>query len=199
MRTLASAIRPRRRRPTNDMGHKPASTEQHMVAETWSQRSAVPAVPAAPASLALDDATATAAGSSASSGVFGGDSNLLKRVSSMPGNLSLFRAHLTHPLRQPEFRAAPTYTQRQAQRMAATEPDDTPLYGYALLAVTAVMFVVLIYALVVSKLFMPVTGVWWLDAVKEDRYFCLLVPITGLSFTFAVFWNWLGMKFFRHN
>ncbi|KAJ1896173.1 hypothetical protein LPJ66_004153 [Kickxella alabastrina] len=123
---------------------------------------------------------------------------LLKRVSSMPGNLSLFRAHLTNPLQRPEFRAAPPYTRRQAAQLPANEPDSTPVYGAVLLGVTSVMFVLLMYALVVAK-FMPKTGFWLLDAVKKDDYFCLLVPITGLSFTFAVFWNWLGMKFFRHN
>ncbi|KAJ1942085.1 hypothetical protein GGF37_003268 [Kickxella alabastrina] len=123
---------------------------------------------------------------------------LLKRVSSMPGNLSLFRAHLTNPLQRPEFRAAPPYTRRQAAQLPANESDSTPVYGAVLLGVTSVMFVLLMYALVVAK-FMPKTGFWLLDAVKKDDYFCLLVPITGLSFTFAVFWNWLGMKFFRHN
>ncbi|KAI9500916.1 phosphatidylinositol N-acetylglucosaminyltransferase subunit Y [Coemansia spiralis] len=83
-------------------------------------------------------------------------------------------------------------------RLLAHEPDNTPVYGYALLALTAALFVLAMYALVVSK-FMPHTGVAFLDSVKDDRYFCLLMPMTGLSFVFAVFWNWLGMKFFRHN
>ncbi|KAJ1834389.1 hypothetical protein LPJ63_001978 [Coemansia sp. RSA 2711] len=134
-----------------------------------------------------------------SSSFFGAsDSNLLKRVSSVPGNLSLFRAHLTDPLLHPEFRAPPRYTRRQPVRLPVNEPDDTPIYGYALLVLTAVLFVSSMYSLVVSK-FMPYTGNAFLDAVKDDRYFCLLMPITGLSFTFAVFWNWLGMKFFRHS
>ncbi|KAJ2162816.1 hypothetical protein GGF46_000380 [Coemansia sp. RSA 552] len=133
-----------------------------------------------------------------SSGLFGGDSSLLKRVSSVPGNLSLFRAHLTEPLRQPEFRAAPRYTRDQTVQLAAHEADDTPMYGYALLGLTSVLFVTSMYSLVVSK-YMPYTGIAFLDAVKDDRYFCLLMPITGLSFAFAVFWNWLGMKFFRHS
>ncbi|KAJ1944881.1 hypothetical protein FBU59_002478 [Linderina macrospora] len=83
-------------------------------------------------------------------------------------------------------------------RLPVHEPDDTPLYGYALLATTSTVFFVSIYALIVSK-FMPYTGIRFLDMVKEDDYYCLLVPITGLSFIIAVFWNWLGMKFFRHN
>ncbi|KAJ1801587.1 hypothetical protein LPJ59_000152 [Coemansia sp. RSA 2399] len=121
---------------------------------------------------------------------------LLKRVSSMPGNLSLFRAHLSDPLRHPEFYAAPRYTRNQP--LPANDPDSTPMFGYALLALTAVVFVASMYALVVSK-FMPYTGLAFVDAVKDDRYFCLLMPITGLSFVLVVFWNWIGMKFFRHN
>ncbi|KAJ2455829.1 hypothetical protein EV183_000444 [Coemansia sp. RSA 2336] len=141
-------------------------------------------------------------------GLFGGgsgnnnnnssDYSLLKRVSSVPGNLSLFRAHLTDPLLHPEFRAPPRYTRHQPVRLPVHEPDDTPIYGYMLLGLTSLLFISTMYALVVSK-FMPETGVAFLDAVKDDRYFCLLMPITGLSFVFAVFWNWLGMKFFRHS
>ncbi|KAJ2779965.1 hypothetical protein H4R18_003711 [Coemansia javaensis] len=127
-----------------------------------------------------------------------GDADPLKRVSSVPGNLSLFRAHLTDPLLRPEFRAAPRYTRYQPVRVPAGAPDNTPAYGYALLALTSVLFVSSMYSLVVAK-FMPYTGVPFLDAVKDDRYFCLLMPVTGLSFGFAVFWNWLGMKYFRHN
>ncbi|KAJ2874986.1 multisubstrate pseudouridine synthase 7, partial [Coemansia asiatica] len=110
-------------------------------------------------------------------GLFSSDSGLLKRVSSMPGNISIFRAHLTNPLQNPEFHAAPQYTRRQAVQLAANEPDDTPLYGVFLLGVTSVVFVVSMYALVVSK-FMPYTGIALLDAIKDDDYFCLLVPIT---------------------
>ncbi|KAJ2845839.1 hypothetical protein IWW36_004621 [Coemansia brasiliensis] len=137
-------------------------------------------------------------------GFFGGGDNsgsepsLLKRVSSVPGNLSLFRAHLTDPLLHPEFRAPPRYTRHQPIRLPVHEPDDTPIYGYMLLGLTSVLFISTMYALVVSK-FMPETGIAFLDAVKDDHYFCLLMPITGLSFVFAVFWNWLGMKFFRHS
>ncbi|KAJ2870693.1 hypothetical protein GGH93_005378 [Coemansia aciculifera] len=132
------------------------------------------------------------------SSFFSVDYGLLKRVSSTPGNLSLFRAHLVDPFSHPEFRAPPRYTRHQPIRLPANEPDDTPLYGYALLVLTSVLFMSSMYSLVVSK-YMPDTGIVFLDAVKEDRYYCLLMPITGLSFTFAVFWNWLGMKLFRHS
>ncbi|KAJ1735466.1 hypothetical protein LPJ61_000532 [Coemansia biformis] len=136
--------------------------------------------------------------SAGGSSIFGSEQDLLKRVSSVPGNLLLFRAHLTEPLMHPEFRAPPRYTRCQSVQLPANEPDDTPIYGYALLTLTSVLFISSMYSLVVSK-FMPYTGIAFLDTVKDDRYFCLLMPITGLSFGFAVFWNWLGMKFFRHN
>ncbi|KAJ2772676.1 hypothetical protein IWQ57_001664 [Coemansia nantahalensis] len=141
-----------------------------------------------------EEAAAAAAGSS----IFSGEQDLLKRVSSVPGNLLMFRAHLNDPLLHPEFRAPPRYTRYQSVQLPVNEPDDTPVYGYALLALTSVLFIASMYSLVVSK-FVPYTGVPFLDAVKDDRYFCLLMPVTGLSFGFAVFWNWLGMKFFRHN
>ncbi|KAJ2549338.1 hypothetical protein EV175_004488 [Coemansia sp. RSA 1933] len=117
----------------------------------------------------------------------------------MPGNLSLFRAHLIDPLRHPEFYAAPRYTRNQPMHVPANDPDATPVFGYALLVLTVVLFVASIYALVVYKL-MPYMGVPFVDTVKNNRYFCLLMMhITGLSFAFSVFLDWIGMKFFRHN
>ncbi|KAJ1831320.1 hypothetical protein LPJ73_008125 [Coemansia sp. RSA 2703] len=155
MRSIANAIRPRRRRtPTG----------------------------AAPA----DDIASTRAEAS--------DTALLKRAASLPGSLSILRAHLTNP----EFHMAPQYTRRQAAVLAAHEPDDTWAYGALLLAMTVVVFVGSVYALAVSKA-MPYTGVRLLDAVKDDRYYCLLLPVSALSFVIAVFCNWLGMKYFRHN
>lgn len=55
------------------------------------------------------------------------------------------------------------------------------------------------YALVVSKL-LPDTGVELLDAIKRDRYYCKVVPVSLLMVTFLfVYFNWMTLKYFKHN
>eukprot|EP00026_Physarum_polycephalum_P021850 Phypoly_transcript_25421.p1 GENE.Phypoly_transcript_25421~~Phypoly_transcript_25421.p1 ORF type:complete len:103 (+),score=12.88 Phypoly_transcript_25421:96-404(+) len=76
--------------------------------------------------------------------------------------------------------------------------DTTVLWGYVLLICTFIFFVGTIYAMVVSK-FMPHTGNKILDFIKEDYYYCMLVPATIPVTVIAVYLNWLSLKFFRHN
>lgn len=95
--------------------------------------------------------------------------------------------------------------------------DNTVLWGYVLLICTFIFFVGAIYAMIVSK-FMPLTGnkvsnlnsnfgfiklpfdiFYILDWIKEDYYYCMLVPATVPVTVIAVYLNWLSLKFFRHN
>lgn len=70
------------------------------------------------------------------------------------------------------------------------EPDMTWIMGLMLLIATYVMFVASMYAIIVSKI-MPVTGNKVLDWIKDDRYYCYLVPLTFVPVTLtAVTWNW---------
>lgn len=55
-----------------------------------------------------------------------------------------------------------------------------------------------VFSLVVSKLLPPLSNPA-LRAVQEDRYFCLLVPLTlPVTFLFIVV-NWASLKLFKHN
>ncbi|KAG2179862.1 hypothetical protein INT43_003648 [Umbelopsis isabellina] len=92
----------------------------------------------------------------------------------------------------------PLYSRRMTVHMPETAPDSTYLWGYALLLTTFVAFVVTVYVNV-GTYFVPYTGNKFLDAIKDDDYYCLLVPITSIVFIYWVLWNWMGMKFFRHN
>ena len=38
-----------------------------------------------------------------------------------------------------------------------------------------------------------------LDAIAEDRYYSKLIPLTLPVSVVFVFFNWLGMNFFRNN
>ncbi|KAL1917274.1 uncharacterized protein VTP21DRAFT_4930 [Calcarisporiella thermophila] len=110
------------------------------------------------------------------------------------------QAQCTHvlPPAIPSQKKTPLYHHPHTRHLSQNEPNTTWLWGYALLITTFVMFVVGMYAVVVSK-FMPVTGNKILDAIKEDVYYSALVPLTLPVTVWAVLWNWLGMKYFRHN
>jgi len=41
--------------------------------------------------------------------------------------------------------------------------------------------------------------VQWLDWIAQDRYYAYLVPATLPVTLYMVVWNWMSMKFFRHN
>ena len=87
------------------------------------------------------------------------------------------------------------------RRLSLEDDDDslrTKCCGWLLLIATLLFFAAIVYMLVVSKL-LPPTGHWLLDWVREDTYYCLLVPNTIVVTVFTIYLNWLGLKFFRHN
>ncbi|CAO0799302.1 unnamed protein product [Mucor circinelloides] len=92
----------------------------------------------------------------------------------------------------------PNYARRMTVHLPETIPDTTYLYGYALLIGTIFVFVMSGYSIIGSK-YMPDTNNKILDWIKYDNYYCLLVPITAIVWIYWVLWNWMGMKFFRHN
>ncbi len=97
---------------------------------------------------------------------------------------------------------------QQQQQQLEEEEDSTSAQtvsdsrivrnGYVLLAVSVLFFVVSMYTLIASKL-MPDTGHFVLDAIKHDRYYSFLVPLTLVATLVTVYLNWLSLKFFRHN
>ncbi|KAL0145106.1 phosphatidylinositol N-acetylglucosaminyltransferase subunit Y-domain-containing protein [Mucor lusitanicus] len=92
----------------------------------------------------------------------------------------------------------PNYARRMTVHLPETIPDTTYLYGYALLIATIFVFVMSGYSIIGSK-YMPDTNNKVLDWIKYDNYYCLLIPITAIVWIYWVLWNWMGMKFFRHN
>jgi len=78
------------------------------------------------------------------------------------------------------------------------DEEGTRLCGYALVITSALLFAISTYAIIISKL-LPRMGDDVLDSVAEDTYYCVLVPLTVPVTLIAVYWNWVSMKFFRHN
>ncbi|KAI9228703.1 MAG: phosphatidylinositol N-acetylglucosaminyltransferase subunit Y, partial [Piptocephalis tieghemiana] len=76
--------------------------------------------------------------------------------------------------------------------------DSTPFWGWVLLACSSFMWIFGMHCIFLSN-WVPDTGSEVLDWLKHDQYYCLMLPLLLPTTMFAVFWNWTGLKFFRHN
>ncbi|KAM0892482.1 hypothetical protein ACQ4PT_025707 [Festuca glaucescens] len=71
------------------------------------------------------------------------------------------------------------------------------LMGTTFVAFGSVLFLCLFYTAIVSKLLPPYEN-RLLSAIQNDRYYCLLVPLTLPVIIVAVYVHWLSMKIFKH-
>ncbi|XP_047093637.1 phosphatidylinositol N-acetylglucosaminyltransferase subunit Y-like [Lolium rigidum] len=69
--------------------------------------------------------------------------------------------------------------------------------GFALVAVGITLLAGFLYAAVLSKALPPPDN-WFLLAIRNDRYYCLLVPLTVPVIIVAVYLHWMSMKMFKH-
>ena len=93
----------------------------------------------------------------------------------------------------------PFQTRRRAWTRVAMGWTTAAPHGNCsvLLQIGAVVsFVGCWYAILISK-WMPDTGIWMLDAIKQDTYYCLLVPYTWLIAIVFLSVNWFSMKVFK--
>lgn len=75
----------------------------------------------------------------------------------------------------------------------------TQIKGVLIILVSFFFFVFEIYALIISKIVMPYTGNPILDWIKDDDYYCALLPaLFPISIGFA-YLSWVSMKFFKHS
>ncbi|KAL2920145.1 hypothetical protein HK105_200211 [Polyrhizophydium stewartii] len=82
------------------------------------------------------------------------------------------------------------------------DPFDGRLrvYGWLLLAATAAYFAFNLFTLVLRHWLIPAnSGSRLLEWIRNDKYYCYLIPVFGPVFVFFIFFNWLGMKYFRQN
>ncbi|KAJ7547480.1 hypothetical protein O6H91_08G087900 [Diphasiastrum complanatum] len=70
-------------------------------------------------------------------------------------------------------------------------------FGLLLVASGTLLFSFFVYAAIISKL-LPYSGYAVLDAIRDDWYYCLLVPLTVPVIIVAVYCHWLSMKLFKH-
>jgi Phosphatidylinositol N-acetylglucosaminyltransferase subunit Y len=79
---------------------------------------------------------------------------------------------------------------------ASTRPNV--LAAYTVLLISILIGTAYFYAAVISN-FVPDTGIYILDAIKKDQYFCFLAPLTILPIYAFAYINWLSMTFFENN
>ena len=68
------------------------------------------------------------------------------------------------------------------------------MIGYFLIFLGILFWVVGFYTIVVSKLVMPYTGHKALDWIKNDYYYCMVVPSYMLLIWVFIYFNWFAMK-----
>ncbi|KAI9090309.1 hypothetical protein DFS34DRAFT_645321 [Phlyctochytrium arcticum] len=83
--------------------------------------------------------------------------------------------------------------------------DNTWIYGWVLLSVTIFYFCVGMWYLFRTPVLRDSEQLVQLLSEKNTRrvpkesYYALLIPQLGPAFIYFIFFNWLGLKFFRHN
>jgi len=63
-------------------------------------------------------------------------------------------------------------------------------------AAVCALFMFYIYAAFFSKL-LPATGHALLDAVRDDHFYCFLLPLCALPTYLILYLNWLSMRVFE--
>lgn len=79
----------------------------------------------------------------------------------------------------------------------ASVAADEFKWGVILIIMAILIFVVTMYTMVLSK-FLPTWGSPVLQAIKDDTYYCFLLPVAYPAFLFFHWISWFSLKFFRH-
>jgi phosphatidylinositol glycan anchor class Y biosynthesis protein len=72
------------------------------------------------------------------------------------------------------------------------------LKGFFIMFSSVILFFFFLYAVIISKL-LPYTGWSLLDMVKDDHYFCYLMPLIILPTYSVIYLNWLAISHFQQN
>eukprot|EP00922_Rhytidocystis_sp_ex-Travisia-forbesii_P014386 GHVS01021543.1.p1 GENE.GHVS01021543.1~~GHVS01021543.1.p1 ORF type:complete len:202 (-),score=18.81 GHVS01021543.1:106-711(-) len=75
---------------------------------------------------------------------------------------------------------------------------ETTAQLYCLVAACSLYLFASFYLMVLSKL-LPRTGIFILDAIRDDWYYSIWLPFLFPTTILFVYWNWLSMKFFKHS
>ncbi|PIA59905.1 hypothetical protein AQUCO_00400642v1 [Aquilegia coerulea] len=70
-------------------------------------------------------------------------------------------------------------------------------WGWCFVAFGCISFLGFLYTAIISNL-LPPSQNSVIAAIQNDRYYCMLVPITLPVLVVAVYFHWLSMKLFKH-
>ncbi|GLJ51163.1 hypothetical protein SUGI_1088910 [Cryptomeria japonica] len=100
---------------------------------------------------------------------------------------------------------AKAFTSTKSEKLQLYSSTTCPLqlgsnsfyWGLALIISGSGSFIAFLYAAILSKM-LPPSGIPLLSAIENDRYYCLLVPLTLPILVVLVYFHWLSMKLFKH-
>ena len=76
--------------------------------------------------------------------------------------------------------------------------EITHLLGWALICLGMFTWFFGCYSIFISKMLMPYTGHVILDWIKDDMYYCCVIPCYLICMLIILYFNWAAMKYFRH-
>ena len=76
--------------------------------------------------------------------------------------------------------------------------EMTSLIGYALIFLGLSVWFCGFYSIFISKILMPQTDHVILDWIKDDLFYCCIVPSYMMCMLPLLYFNWSSMKYFRH-
>lgn len=85
----------------------------------------------------------------------------------------------------------------ESQEVEAEGSLSSVVTGGCMMLFAAIIVVCELYAILISKL-LPYTGISWLDAIKDDWHFCLIIPANVGASVFFIYWNWFALTVFRN-
>lgn len=77
--------------------------------------------------------------------------------------------------------------------------NSVELYGYFMVVGFATFGLIFLYAAIVSKMLPEFDNYPILNAIRNDYYFCYLIPLSILPTYSIIYLNWLSMRHFEQN
>lgn len=77
-------------------------------------------------------------------------------------------------------------------------PKGVGIFGQLITVAFAIFGILFLYAAVISKL-LPDSGIFLIDFIKRDSYFCYLIPLSLIPTYVVVYLNWLAIRHFEQN
>ena len=83
--------------------------------------------------------------------------------------------------------------------LGESRPRHLKLIGIQLVSGSVFLWGLLVYAIVISKSLPHTANGFITTNIRNDHYYCYLLPLAIPSTILFIYLNWVGMKFFRNN